>query len=422
MAGMDLADALVHMNAPALVRGRSDANLVAAVQLEVDALIAADATNGIRRQAKQVTPAGGVGSGLTVRPIDALLRLARATRPLISDDVYDWYKHWGWLRYLGIFDWHSPGVLGLSPAGLAVRANQRRVLSEDLGVGFGCLVAEAWCSHLGAVGPITIVDVDLALREGRTWLHGARLSVGDRQPDYLLIYPQVGSARAFTFKALECKGTSQIANANGQLARAVTQLASIELSGVVPQGIGVSTVSSAGGVKFLAVDPEDDRGLDSVVVSDQDLARVREPAEARRSSQGSFQVDAGGFIAASLLMGAGTLADFGGNNEAAAAFLPPQTNSRLSRRSRNRVVRETADGLFRGVEHTFSAPDGSPLRIFMGIAEDVDRALTTGELDQVGFAQRNFSAERPELPANDSPGVVSALADDGAILMLRAES
>lgn len=99
-----------------------------------------------------------------------MLRLARATRPLVSDDVYDRYRHWGWLRYLGIFDQHPAGRLGLSDAGVAVRANQRRVMSEDLGVGFGCLVAEKWCRELGATSPVTLVDVDLALHEGRRWL------------------------------------------------------------------------------------------------------------------------------------------------------------------------------------------------------------------------------------------------------------
>jgi len=129
------------------------------------------------------------------------------------------------------------------------------------------VVAEQWCKQLGATGPITIVDVDLALHEGRRWLrvHRADPTIGDRQPDYLLAYPDPRNARAFVFKTLECKGTVSLANVTGQLARAVTQLGSLELSGVTPQGIAVSTVSNRDGVHYLAVDPEDDQSSDTVI-------------------------------------------------------------------------------------------------------------------------------------------------------------
>jgi hypothetical protein len=422
MADVDLVDALVRMNSHLYVPGNSDASLATAVQAEVDALVADAAANGTALPAKLVTPAVGVDGGLVTRPIDAMLRLARATRPLISDDVYDWYRHWGWLRYLGIFDWRSAGVLGLSAAGLGVRANQRRVMSEDLGVGFGCVVADLWCARLGAAGPTAIVDMDLALNEGRRWLqrHGANPAVGDRQPDYLLIYPGPTSTRAFAYKALECKGTVSLANVNGQLGRAVTQLASLELSGMTPQGIAVSTVSNGSGVQYFAVDPADYGAIEVVTLTDRDLARARQPGEVRRSVDGTIEIDAGEFIAISLLMNAGTLADYGGNNEAATEFLPPPTLSRLSRRPRDRVVRETAEGTFRGVEYRFPAPDGTPLRVFMGVAAPVDDALASGDIDEVTGAQLSFRAERQESLTTGGSDLVSATSDDGAILLLQA--
>lgn len=395
--------------------------LVAAVQAEVNSLVAHAAASGGVMPAKPVTPAVGVDGGLVTRPIDGMLRLARATRPLVSDDVYDWYRHWGWLRYLGIFDRGRGGALLLSAAGLGVRANQRRVMSEDLGVGFGCVVAERWCRHLGATGPITVVDVDLALREGRHWFrrHGADPSVGDRQPDYLLVYPDPRNTRAFAYKALECKGTVSLGNASGQLARAVTQLGSLELNGVSPQGIAVSTVSNCDGVHYLAVDPEDDEDVDAVTVTDRDLDRARESAEVRRSADGTVEIDAGEFIAAAILMTAGTLADYGGNNEAAVEFLPQTTWDRLARRPRDRVVRETAEGTFRGVEYRLPGPDGTPLYVFMGVAESVDRALVSGDIDEVTAAQVAFSAERRDRSAPGPSDLVSATGDDGAVLLLR---
>lgn len=422
MANMDPHEALARMHSRVYVPGRSDTGLARTVQSEVDALVADAAAAGTLLPAKLVTPALGVDGGMVARPIDAMLRLARATRPLISDDVYDWYRHWGWLRYLGIFDRGLGGQLRLSAAGLGVRANQRRVMSEDLGVGFGCVVADLWCTHLGAAGATAIVDVDLALHEGRRWLqhHGANPAVGDRQPDYLLIYPDIANTRAFAYKSLECKGTVSLANAGGQLARAVTQLASLELSGVTPQGIAVTTVSNGSGVQYLAVDPEDDQGVDAVVITDRDLARSREPNGVRRSRNGIDEIEAGEFIASSLLMNAGILADYGGNNEAAAHLLPPPTVSRLARRPRDRVVRETAAGVFRGVEYHFPTPSGPPLYVFMGVEANIDDALTSGDIDEVIGTQLRFSAERQESRAAGESELDGATSNDGAVLFLRA--
>lgn len=424
MTGMDLLEALQVMHSPAFVMGQSDAELISVVQGEVDALVIESASNGVLLPAKPVSAAAGVDGGLIGRPIEAMLRLARATRPLVSDDVYDWYRHWGWLRYLGVFELKPTGELGLSEAGLGVRANQRRVMSEDLGVGFGCLVAEHWCRHLGARGRITIVDVDLALKEGSQWLkdHGFEPGVGGRQPDYLLVYPDYFNARTFTFKALECKGTVSVGNANGQLARAATQLASLELSGVAPQGIAVSTISGRDGVHYRAIDPEDDRNTDTVVLTNLDLsrARAREPGELRRPWEGAIGTGASEFIATSLLMSAGTLADFAGNNAAAAQFLPPRTLDRLSRRSRDRVIRETPEGTFRGVEYRFPAPDGTPLHVFMGVVDTVDSALLSGDLDEVTGAQMSFREEGRDRQGVADSDWASAVTDDGSILILRA--
>lgn len=422
MLGMDLAEALVVMRHPAFVLGQGDLDLADAVQVELNALVADAAAEGTVIPSKAVTPAAGVDGGLIMRPIEAMLRLARVTRPLISDDVYDWYRHWGWLRYLGVFSLDPTGSLRLSAAGEGVRANQRRVMSEDLGVGFGCLVAESWCRQLGAVGPITVVDVDLALHEGRRWLrsHGAYPVVGSRQPDYLLVYPDPTSRRHFTFKSLECKGTVATANTSGQLARACTQLASLELSGVTPQGIAVSTVGNRSGVRYFAVDPDDDSGLDAVVITDRDLARAREPAELRRSEKGAVGVEAGEFLATSIMLSLGTLADYAGNTEAAAEFLPSVTQTRLARRPRSRVIRETAEGTFRGVEYQLPTPGGSPLQVFMGVLETVDIALRAGDLDQVTEAQMNFRVDRQERVDSGSSGMASATSDDGSILLLGA--
>lgn len=419
-------DSLNVMATPIRVPGRSDPTLVSAVQTEVSALSDTAAAKGAPLPVKPVSLAAGVNAGITVRPIDAMLRLAKATRPLITDDVYDWYQHWSWLRYLGIFS-AKTGELRLSAAGLKVRANQRRVMSEELGVGFGALVAERWCQRLGAAGPINLVDVDLALTEGRRWIavHGGNITVGRRQPDYLLIYPDPASSRSFVFKALECKGTTSLANVTGQLARATTQLASLKLSGMTPQGIAVDIVSNDKGVSYFAVDPEEGEVDDQVLVTDDVLQQARQMRYVERTPEGAVDVPAADFVATSLLMAMGTLADYAGNGSAAATYLPQPTLRRLDRAQRSRVVNETADGRFVGLEYALPTPDGPQLTVFLGVAQDVDAALTTGQLDEVNAAQAAFRDRRldreQELMGqgnSDGIGVASSTSDDGAILIL----
>lgn len=425
--GMDLAEALTTMATPVWIPGQSDANLVAAVQNELNVMSVKAAAAGQTLPMKPLSLAGGVAGGFRASPVDALHRLAKATRPLISDDVYHWYRHWAWLRYLGVFD-VSGGNLGLSAVGLKIRANQRRVLSEELGVGFGVLVAEQWCRHLGAGGPILVVDVDLALYEGRRWveLQGGRLRVGGRQPDYLMIYPDPSDALAFTFKALECKGTASAANVPGQLARAATQLASLSLGGSPPQGLAVDTVSDRAGVRYRAIDPEDDSESDTVTISNEDLQRARQPADVRWSSRGTISLPAAEFVANSLLVGMGSLADYAGNLSAAAELLPPVTRERLQRVPRDRTIRETEDGQFVGVEQLVPTPGGERLRVFSGVAESVDAALTTGSIEAVRSAQQEFHEVHlsrmadSESRATDVPeGPVVATSSDGAVLILR---
>lgn len=423
---MDLAEALTTMATPVWIPGQSDNALIAAVQNELNLITAKATAAGQTLPTKPLSPAVGVAGGLVARPIDALHRLAKATRPLISDDVYHWYRHWSWLRYLGIFD-VTAGGLGLSATGLRVRANQRRVMSEEVGVGFGVLVAEQWCRHLGASGPILVVDVDLALYEGRSWveLHAGRLRVGGRQPDYLMIYPDPSSASAFAFKAVECKGTASAANVPGQLARATTQLASLSLGGSAPQGIAVDTISDRAGVRYRAVDPEDDTRPDTVTISNEDLQRARQPADLQQSRDGVISVPAGEFIATSLLVGMGTLADYAGNLSAAAELLPPVTRERLHRVERDRTTRETEDGTFVGIEQLLPTPTGEQLRVFSGVAANVDAALTTGRLEAVRAAQEELHqvrlsriADSEARVSHDPGGPVVASSDDGAVLIL----
>lgn len=150
------------------------------------------------------------------------------------------------------------GRLHLDTAALKyIGANQRRVLSEELGIGFGIIVAKQWCKARNpGIGPITVIDVDKALKKGQVPLLEDKKN--GRQPDYLLSYFDPTNPSVEIYDLLETKGTADKSNAKKQLSRAVTQRAGLTLNGQPITGIAISTISKANGFHVMAVDPEED--------------------------------------------------------------------------------------------------------------------------------------------------------------------
>lgn len=179
---MNLAEALDAVNVPVRLPGVSDSALAGRINT-----LSGPGGGGF-------VPVPAFRWGVQLRLVDVLLRLAQATRPLYAADVYDVHAHWALLRYIGIFmplhGRHSR-VAYLSEAGRRVVGNQRRVLSEELGIGFAALLSESWIRDRVPGTPVLrIVDVDVALQEGTIKAARARKSVeavGVHRPDYVLI-------------------------------------------------------------------------------------------------------------------------------------------------------------------------------------------------------------------------------------------
>jgi hypothetical protein len=168
------------------VSGSSDNELIESVQM---------APNFVLTR-KPLSPATGLDSGISLHPVDVVHALSYATRPRYQDDLLDMYLLWALIRYIGLFEFafEPYGVtLMLSDAGRRITGNQRRVTSEEMGIGFGVLLANQWFTRTGAAGlPIGIVDVDAALDDRYIFAGGARYpvrAVGQRRPDYLLVAP-----------------------------------------------------------------------------------------------------------------------------------------------------------------------------------------------------------------------------------------
>jgi hypothetical protein len=341
---------------------------------------------------KPLSPAAGLNTGIVIRPAEALHELSYVTRPRYQDDLYDRYVQWGLMRYLGFFA-HVTGkpgtrALGVSAAGQRIRGSQRRVTSEDLGIGFGALLARRWFARSVGPVPVSIVDVDAALDDRVVYAAGSPLSVkpaNTRRPDYILIANEPAIRTRYRVRVLECKGTSDPSRAVRQMARAAEQLGGLAIGGRVPAGLAVGTIASGAKVFYVAVDPDDEEEAAYEVNADT------------LGQAGDFQlrdndtdIPALVLVSAALRASWATLADFGGNLGALDRWSPASMRRRLDRRTRERVTFDTPFGTAHGTNVTFTI-DGQRLNVRHGIAQTVDQELIGGDHEGIANAQAEFA-------------------------------
>jgi hypothetical protein len=372
--------------------GMSDCHLIDRIQ----------AVPGFAGGSKRLMPAAGLEGGVTLRPIAALHWLSYATRPRYQDDLLDRYLHWALARYIGLFEhvgdgWPLP-VLRLSEAGQRIKGNQRRVTSEEMGVGFGALLASHWLRQTGASSlPASIVDVDAALDDRYIYAGGSRQAVRaikGRRPDYLLVVPDPSSRRMYRVRALECKGTcSGISYGIRQMASASQQLTGITVGGRVPKGLAVSTVTGNDRLSYLAIDP-DEADDPSYPVNSNTI----DQAAGFQLGDNLTNVPPGLLTNASVRAGWATLADFSGNLPALDRWAPSVMRRRLERQPRQRTTLDTPYGPARGTSVAVDI-DGQRLRITYAAEVSVDQQLT-GPAEGIADAQRVF-AERLAQYAED---------------------
>jgi hypothetical protein len=328
---------------------------------------------------KPLTPAVGLEDGVTLVPFRALHWLSYATRPRYQDDLLDMYLHWAHARYIGLFDHLGDGsslpTLTLSGAGQRIKGNQRRVTSEEMGIGFGALLANYWFERTGAAGlPVGIVDVDAALDDRYIFAGGSRHAVraiSDRRPDYLLVAPDPSRRRRYRVRALECKGTSSsIGYSVRQLASAAEQLAGITVGGRIPAGLAVSTVTMNGQMSYLAIDPAEDDEPSYPVNSN-----TIDEALGFQLQDNVTDVPPGLLTNASVRASWAALADFGGNMAALDRWAPAVMRRRLARQPRQRDTFETPYGPARGTTVTVGV-DGQRLQIRYAVEATVDQQMT----------------------------------------------
>jgi hypothetical protein len=235
---MDLRTALRVVGTPLHFSGRSDLDLVEKLRPR---LIADE---------DWIHYVSCLNSGVRMRPADLLRALAVATRPRYEREVHDVCAFWALLRYIGVFAEKASGHCGLSKAGRRILGNQRRVMSEEVGIGMAAALAGSWMasSRGGRSTAVELIDIDILLESGASWL--TKAPGATRRPDYLVINKGLDSAY---IGLLECKGSKFPRNAVSQLASAYGQLGGLLVGGRPVRGLAVSATVADGGVSYSAV-------------------------------------------------------------------------------------------------------------------------------------------------------------------------
>jgi hypothetical protein len=382
---VDLSRAFQVVGSPTWLPGQSDDDLVKRVQ----------EMPNFAEGSKPPSAAVGLEQGVTLLPLEALHWLSLATRPRYQDDLLDTYLYWALTRYIGLFEHIDQGLLPptltLSDAGQRVVGNQRRVTSEEMGIGFGALLASRWFWHTGAAGlPVSIIDVDAALDDRYVFAGGAYHAVRAskaRRPDYLLVAPDPSSRRNYRVRAVECKGTcTSTSYALRQLARAAGQLTGITVGGRTPRGLAVSTITKNDHVSYLAIDPEEDDEPSYPV----DSATIDQAAGFQLQDDVA-DVPPGVLANASVRASWAVLADFSGNLAALDRWAPAVMRRRLGREPRQRAPFETPYGDARGTSATVTI-NGQIVRLTYGIQAEIDD-LMTGPAEAITDAQLAFAEQ-----------------------------
>ncbi|GEB46284.1 hypothetical protein [Microbacterium testaceum] len=417
---MTILRALRDLRSRGTVFVHSDAALAATVaQRQQDNLAAGlNRRNPVHIPAKAlVAPANGIHGAMRLRPIDALLELARGTALRADREIAAFAGTWAALRYLGlILRDHATDRLQLHVDTMArIGPNQRRVVSEELGVGFGILVAKQWCLERNpGTSIVTATDFDIAVHGGLV----PQLTLADRQPDYVLSYSTPASAGANIYEFLETKGTASSPNAYTQLGRAVTQLAAPTIAGAPVTGLAVSTVSTTEEISAYAVDPPERPVVWRAV--EEKLQRSRERPASPRTTHTSINLDPDEFLSNVTNTEYASLARYAGLDSAAERWLPSLHTSRRPGPAPGEIL--SLDGqTYRGSSQRFTLPNGQgQLRVFAGVDTNVADALRSADLDAARQAQREYAENRQEEASFDAntPTNATATSSEGAVLRI----
>lgn len=315
------------------------------------------------------------------------------------------------MRYLGAFAAPESGRIRIDPAStVALRHNERRIFSEELGVGFGILLGERWCRGLGATGAVSVLDAGAALRDKSRRLG----TVGRLVPDYVLRYTDRSQPGISFFAALECKGTQDPKSAPKQLGHAMRQVDALRLDGSSMPGVGIATVTNSTQIAYRAVDPPGNPVSFEFV--DDDLGAARETPVMVTVENSRVDVNKRDFLRRAVLLDNASLAAFGGDLAAARRWAPAANGPQLT--SIDVRLDRIENDAWTGTTARVATPTGE-LEMFAGVASTVLEALRSSNDRDVRAVQSEVLDRHASSPDEGELNEARAIGSDGSMLLIR---
>lgn len=381
-----------------------------AIQREKDKLVAKNA----------LTPVAGLHKDHRMRLLDVLHTHGRASALQQSLRCRSLHALWPIMRYIGVAKIENNSFV-LSQSGKNYRGNNRRVLSEDLGIAFGLTVGEIWQKLSYPRAVTAAVDIDEVLRQGCI-LNRPVKSISARRPDYVLASVESKKTNSAVFSLLECKGTSAPSKMESILASGLGQLKTIEVGSQIPPGLAVCTLSDENSPwRFIALDPPSP--FEPVEIDDSAILRVADGIRIDATAGNSVLKirDSELWNEAVLATVLAKSAAFGGNVRARDRFLSPQFRGSLDTSENPRQYSfDSPFGEVKGSKTVFSDSEWI-FEITFGLDERVNSALTENVPHEIFAAQIAFAEAQntigPRNKVDDSEAWSSA--SDGTVLGVR---
>src|ERR1017187_1440296 len=148
-----------------------------------------------------------------ISPAEILLELAKASTPaLLPPGMRDLSLRWAWLHYCWAFEAVVPpppiGKMRLSSAARDLAQHRKQVASDDLGVGFGLVLARRALEARFAPAITTAFDVEAIVKTPGVLSTWGIQHTGPLLPDYFIrVSSLAGGTPWSSVWVLECKGT-----------------------------------------------------------------------------------------------------------------------------------------------------------------------------------------------------------------------
>ncbi len=354
-------------------------------------------------------------------------------------------EHWGCLKYNQALTGNAGSFLALSTEGRDTAEYYKALQSDELGVGFGLVLAERLLERRYPDHSVSIVSADTALRAG--WAltsrdKGHRSGYRYRPQFFAEVWKPGEPSRVIPIK---CKGNhSNAATSHDHLASASAHVEAVHIGAwdETPALIFSTEIPVDGPLTVHALQAPGTGGwlraktdtpgtsLDEQVQEQNIFPGIQPPAEGDKTPDNElgYHVQQGHYrwfqqvVARTAAAGLGA---FAGDGSTTAEYLTKRQGSERFSGFADATVGSVRDarhklmgGPFVGTDHVFRL-NRTRVEAFSGVAEDLFAHLVKGDVEQYRADVHDRRSDLPRVGWDDSWGGPVSIRRDGSALAIR---